>query len=546
MIYSFRTAIFRFLALGTVAFLVSLNCAALAAEIDTPIDRVKPIFKKAQELVKSYYPRASFCLTTTDLHFELNVKKQTSFYSSHRIVAVPQQDGILGDLALKAGKYKEALLSERNEGFYTILVLAPYSKKFDSYLLAQLSFPPGLDPEFKEEFKSIINSFNAGEGTDVIGLAPDRTESSWPGADATGGSASDNPDTGNLNKTGSDTSITSLSPSAPSRSLESYSGLRATMEKLPVGEKTEHPITTLDTTIDDDLPLELPASRATSATPVPKEVFKISVTSNVDIYEEAAKKFKKAKDEVVYEKANSAMKTGEYKLACKLYEMLCLRKPKDPRYFYGAGEAYRGVGDPYSAFSNFVIAWHLGQGPIFEKIGELMVPELKARLDDTFKLTYGFGSRDPEAILNAGTRCWKAGLEKQSWQLFLYALKNEPAIYARIAAYDMGAICEHRGNLKAAHLYYQWAVKDSRRLEALAQTSPHLQATIRKSFELLPMLYLERASLDVESQLLRGSASTWGGWIQATVHPKHWSSEVCPLCAISRTETDYHAGESHP
>ncbi|MBX9696292.1 MAG: hypothetical protein K2Z81_28145 [Cyanobacteria bacterium] len=100
--------------------------------------------------------------------------------------------------------------------------------------------------------------------------------------------------------------------------------------------------------------------------------------------------------------------------------------------------------------------------------------------------------------------------------------------------------------MKEAHVYYQWALKDSQRLEALAQTTPTFRAAIEKSFQLLPTLYLERACRDVESRLLRGNVSEWHGWIQATVHPKHWSSEVCPVCAISRTESDYHPGHDRP
>ncbi|MBX9696293.1 MAG: hypothetical protein K2Z81_28150 [Cyanobacteria bacterium] len=424
--------IFRSAVCGLAAVLLSVNCASYAEQTDTPIDRAKPIFRRCEELVKSLYPKAKFCASPTALHFEYNVKKQTSFYSSsNRVVAAPEADGILGDVTLKAGKFKDTLLSERNEGYHSVLVLAPYSRRMDAYLLAQLSFPPDLDPEFKDEFKSLINSFNSGEQS-VIGAASG-DGSSGAGATTTGSTTTGRSTTNTQGQASdsdwpgeSDTSASQPSGSSssnPSRGDTSSGGFRATiaMGKLPVGEKTDHPITTLDEVLPLDLPMDFPAAPATT---VPKEVLKVRVTESVDISAEVAKKYKKSKTSVIYEAANNAMKKGDYEVASKLYELLCARSPKEAKYFYGAGMAYRGQGDQYSAFSNFVIAWHLGQGPVFEKMAESMVKDLQVRLDDTFKLTYGFQASDPEAVLNAGARCWKAGLEKQSWQLFVYALKT--------------------------------------------------------------------------------------------------------------------------
>ncbi|PWT99751.1 MAG: hypothetical protein C5B53_04950 [Candidatus Melainabacteria bacterium] len=250
----------------------------------------------------------------------------------------------------------------------------------------------------------------------------------------------------------------------------------------------------------------------------------------------------KANDDTVYGEANRALKSGNYELAAKLYELLSERKPNDPRYFYGAGIAYHMQGNDYDAFSNLEIAWHLGDLPIYAQTAESIIPFLKNKVDDQFKLTFQYDAHDPALVVNAGARCWKAGLTKQSLQLFGYALKHEP-LYAQIAAYDLGVNAEYRHDYKLALKYYKWAAAQSHRLELEEKQFPLYSGKIRKSLKQLPTFYIEQACADVENEL-KGNvhASAWHGWVQAQSLPKHWCSEVCPLCAISRTRKEYEAG----
>jgi hypothetical protein len=254
-------------------------------------------------------------------------------------------------------------------------------------------------------------------------------------------------------------------------------------------------------------------------------------------------KLQKADDDTVYGEANRALKSENYDLAAKLYEMLAERKPTDPRYFYGAGIAYHMQGNDYDAFSNLVIAWHLGDLPVYEQTAQSLIPYLKNEVDDQFRLTFRYQAHDPATIVNAGARCWKAGLTKQSIQLFGYALKNEP-LYAQIAAYNLGVNAEHSRNFKLALQYYEWAAAQSHKLEATAKQFPLYKGEIEKSLKQLPTFYIEQARSDVE-HTLKGNARVfvWRGWAQATGLPQHYSSEVCPLCAISRTRKEYESGQ---
>ncbi len=268
------------------------------------------------------------------------------------------------------------------------------------------------------------------------------------------------------------------------------------------------------------------------------KVLKSSVSTNVDI---------KKPEVEVYKDANKLLTGGKYGSALKLFESLCERNPKEPSYFYGAGACYRQLGKPYDAFADFVFAWHLGpDNPMFHEVAEGMIPELKVRIDDSFKLTYGFQAKDPEAILNAGTRMWKAGLTKQAIKLFQWALKNEP-LYAQVAAYNLGVTAEYGGDYKIAKGYYDYAATYGHRLEAtLVQRGPNSDQ-IKKSLERVSTYYIEQARADVQQKLKAGTGRfTWFGWTQAASLPKSWGSEVCPFCAISRTSKEYEIGRSHP
>jgi tetratricopeptide (TPR) repeat protein len=136
---------------------------------------------------------------------------------------------------------------------------------------------------------------------------------------------------------------------------------------------------------------------------------------------------------------------------------------------------------------------------------------------------------------------WKAGMTAQSIKLFEYVLKNDP-LYRGAAAYDLGAVAEHDNNPKLAIEYYKWALKENNHLTAAAEKSPELSGAINKSLSLIPPGYIESATADLQQRVLRGDVS-WNGWTQGVIHPEHWCSEVCPLCAISRTSLKYLGGQ---
>jgi hypothetical protein len=268
---------------------------------------------------------------------------------------------------------------------------------------------------------------------------------------------------------------------------------------------------------------------------------KVEISQTAAADQAIVNSLKKAPEDEVDQRATKAFSEGKYALSAKLFDMLADRKPKDPRYVYGAGESYKMLGNYPSAFACLTMSWHLGNSDFYTNAIESLLPTMQKDYDDTFKIQFGHNADEPEAVLNAGVRMWKAGMSAQAVALFEYVMKNEPA-YRGVAAYNLGAVAEHNNDPKLALEYYKWAVQENARLAATAEKKPQLAGAINKSSSLMPAGYIQHAVADLQQEMLRGHLP-WNGWKQGTVHPEHWSSEVCPLCAISRTSLKYNPGQ---
>jgi len=296
---------------------------------------------------------------------------------------------------------------------------------------------------------------------------------------------------------------------------------------------------------NDNWPTELPrlsGGGQTKSTKV-KAPLKVEVSESVSVIAEKVAALKKAPEAKAYDIAKEALADSNYQLAIPLFQMLCARSPRDPRYFYGAGLAQKAYGSPDDAFPNLLMAWHLGDNQAYADAATEVTQDLRKRMDGTFKLAFQWQRDDPQVVLNGGTRLWKLGLTEQAIQLFEYTLKNDP-VYRGIAAYDLGAVAEHNGDLKLAAQYYKWALKQRTAIQAAAVAHPEMAAEVVKMEQLCPTTYMETALADVQSELHQGGISSWNGWPQASSYPQYWASEVCPLCAISRTSLKYQAGQS--
>ena len=120
--------------------------------------RANELFNQLQALVKEFYPKAQCSPSEGKLHFEYKTKDEMSYYSG-RPNKAPQAGGILGEITLKPGRYDGKLLSEQQDGFHTILTLAPYSSSANAHIEAKLLFPSDVPPEFKDRLIELVNAF---------------------------------------------------------------------------------------------------------------------------------------------------------------------------------------------------------------------------------------------------------------------------------------------------------------------------------------------------------------------------------------------------
>jgi len=274
------------------------------------------------------------------------------------------------------------------------------------------------------------------------------------------------------------------------------------------------------------------------STAAPPGTFNLGVaeTRKLSAAEEAnANRLKTMSNEAIQKEANDAYNKHDLALARQLYDTLCQRDPKNSAYFAGAGSTSYDLGDFPSAYADLITAWHLAGSQnspnttAYANTAQLAVDKLQ----QGFKLSWGYEAGDPALIVNAATRLWKAGYTKESIQMNEYALKNEP-LCAQIAAYNLGAMAESAGEYKKALPFYLWAGQKSHQLESEVgqYADPKLSAQITKGLTQLPTWYIDQAVRDTQ-RALKAKVNGWHGWDQGT------TSDICPLCAISRTQPDY-------
>ncbi len=159
--------VFVFLLCGSSAVFPLFQCMPVLAEpADLHASVAHDPCTAVEKLVREFYPKAVIDKGRSEIHFEFKSRKKNGFYPD-RPAMVPADGGIVGTVTLTPGEYtgadKDQIPAEKPNGFYSVLTMAPYSKGQNSHLLAVVIFPQDGIQEFKERFKSLINSFNASE-----------------------------------------------------------------------------------------------------------------------------------------------------------------------------------------------------------------------------------------------------------------------------------------------------------------------------------------------------------------------------------------------
>ena len=155
---------FIVLALGCL-----LATGARIAADDAPKPDLKPLLREVRKLVEKYYPKAEMTLKDQTIHFEFNTRKfmiheplLTGEWQDAWEEVGPQKSGIYGDIELRAGQYggMAGVPQSFDKRYFTLLLLAPYSKTLDHHLYVHLKYPRDVPKKFLKDFDYLVNAFD--------------------------------------------------------------------------------------------------------------------------------------------------------------------------------------------------------------------------------------------------------------------------------------------------------------------------------------------------------------------------------------------------
>lgn len=154
-------------------FVLPPVCCLLAAGFgradEAPTPDLKPLLAEVRKLVEKHYPQAKVTLKGETIHFEWNARKfmiheplLTGEWQDAHEEPGPQKGGIYGDLELRPGDYGgQAVVPQSfDKRYFTLLLMAPYSKKLDHHLYVHLKYPRQVSGEFLKEFTCLVDQFD--------------------------------------------------------------------------------------------------------------------------------------------------------------------------------------------------------------------------------------------------------------------------------------------------------------------------------------------------------------------------------------------------
>lgn len=155
--------------MAIIALLAFTGSASLPALADPPTKPAREtLFKDVRKLVLKHYPKASISMKDETIHVEYNTRKYMiheplltgEWQDAHEEVG-PQKGGVYADIELRPGTYRGMAVVPQSfdKRYFTLLLLAPYSKKLDHHLYVHLKYPRDVSKEFLDEFRALTDNF---------------------------------------------------------------------------------------------------------------------------------------------------------------------------------------------------------------------------------------------------------------------------------------------------------------------------------------------------------------------------------------------------
>ena len=154
--------------LSVLAFVCFLTASGRSEAGEAPGPELKPFLEEIRKLVVKHYPKGEVTLKDETIHFEFNTRKYMiheplltgEWQDAHEELG-PQKGGIYGDIELRPGEYggMAAVPQSFDKRYFTLFLMAPYSKKLDYHLYIHLKYPRDATKEFLKEFGQLAEGF---------------------------------------------------------------------------------------------------------------------------------------------------------------------------------------------------------------------------------------------------------------------------------------------------------------------------------------------------------------------------------------------------
>jgi hypothetical protein len=121
------------------------------------------LYSACTKLLREYYPNAKIRQKDTNLHAKYKVR-MFDVPQTNTIEPGVEWGGVLRDLNLQPGPYTgvEPVPRQLNQySTYKVMILAPYSSKYDCHQMVRLVYPFDVQPEFLERFKNLVNDLES-------------------------------------------------------------------------------------------------------------------------------------------------------------------------------------------------------------------------------------------------------------------------------------------------------------------------------------------------------------------------------------------------
>src|SRR5262249_35467062 len=154
--------------LATLLLIVLVLPASGANEEAPQNPALKRLYSDFRTLFRKHYPAVTSHLLKDEMHFESDTRVfivpeplRTGEWQDPWETRGPKPGGILCEMSLRNGRYMGAAVVPQtfDKRYFRLLVMAPYSVKYDAHLYVHLSYPGDVRPHFLAGFHGLVNHF---------------------------------------------------------------------------------------------------------------------------------------------------------------------------------------------------------------------------------------------------------------------------------------------------------------------------------------------------------------------------------------------------